>query len=195
MLQQGRFTLISLLLLSSLLCSCLGSVWTGATTVYDRHNMYKKLKDYHIMADINKVLAKNRTFQVQGCSLDIVVFNGDILLAGHLPSSELDEELRRRMAMIKGYGHLFYEVKVFQSGSNSAQDSWITTKIRSRIFADSSIDPNTFKVTTSDRIVYLMGDVKVDEAEKVIEIARSTAGVQRVVKLLRYFTYQAKSVA
>ena len=36
-----------------------------------------------------------------------------------------------------------------------------------------------------------MGDVKPDQAEKVVKIARFTQGVERVVKILRYFTYEA----
>jgi osmotically-inducible protein OsmY len=35
-----------------------------------------------------------------------------------------------------------------------------------------------------------MGDVQTEQAEKVIKIARFTDGVQRVVKLMRYYTYQ-----
>jgi len=50
-------------------------------------------------------------------------------------------------------------------------------------------------VVTSDRIVYLMGDVRKEQAEKVINIARFTSGVEWVVKMLKYFTYEVKSVA
>lgn len=190
MRKQGRFILFIIFLVGCL-SGCLGTVWTGASTVYDRHSIYIKLHDYHLLVQINNVLAVNRTFNNPRCVIDIAVFNGDILLAGHLPSVELMDELRRRLSKVKGYRRLFNEMTIKQVASNSVSDSWITTKIRSQIFADSSIDPNAFKIVTSDRIVYLMGDVKPDQAEKVIKIARFTDGVERVVKIFRYFTYQA----
>ncbi|WP_040524038.1 BON domain-containing protein [Legionella shakespearei] len=172
------------------LSACVGSLWTGASLVYDRHDVYKKLNDYHLLVQVNDVLAVNRTFNQSSCVLDIAVFNGDILIAGHVPDDTLFDELRNRLAKLRGYRRLFNEVKVKAVPSNNMQDTWITTQIRSRIFADASIDPNAFKVITSDRIVYLMGDVKPDEAEKVVTMARYTKGVDKVVKVMKYFTYQ-----
>jgi osmotically-inducible protein OsmY len=189
-MKHGRF-IILLLFIASNLISCISTVWTGASLVYDRHNMYKKLNDYNLLKQTNDVLAVNRTFNNSECVLDIAAFNGDILLAGHVPTEELMRELRERMKAVAGFRHLFNEVAVMQTSSNGIQDSWITTKIRSQIFADDSIDPNSFKVITSDRIVYLMGDVKPEEAAKVVTIARSVQGVERVVKLMKYFTYKS----
>ena len=159
-------------------------------SLFSRHAFYEKLNDYHLFVQVNDVLAVNRTFNRAGCVIDITVFNGDILLTGHLPSQELINEFQLRLSKLKGYRRLFNEMKMKEVASNTVQDSWITTKIRSRIFSDSSIDPNAFKIVTSDRVVYLMGDVKPDQAEKVIKIARSTEAVVQVVKLLQYFTYK-----
>ncbi|WP_298624167.1 BON domain-containing protein [uncultured Legionella sp.] len=189
MLKQGRFTLL-LLLIAFSISGCVGTLWTGASLLYDRHDVYKKLNDYNLLAEVNKVLAVHRTFNNSRCVLDLAAFNGDILIAGHVPSDELLDELKQRLATLKNYRRLFNYVKVMQVSSNSVQDSWITTKIRSQIFADDSIDPDTFKIITSDRIVYLMGDVKPDQAAKVIKIARFTRGVEKVVNMMKFFTYQ-----
>lgn len=191
MKKQGCFTLL-IITLSACLSACLGTVWTGATTVYDRHSLYKKFNDYQLSVEINNVLAVDKPFDNKHCVIDIAVFNGDILLAGHVPTTELLDELRLRMSKIHGYRRFFNAITVKQVAANNVQDSWITTKIRSQILADSSIDPKSFKVVTSDRIVYLMGDVLPDEAEKVVKMARQTSGVEKVVKIFRYFTYQAK---
>jgi osmotically-inducible protein OsmY len=182
--------LISVTFLISLLSGCVSNVWTGANLVYDRHSVYKKFNDYHLFVAVNDVLAKDRIYRNSQCSLDIAAFNGDILVAGHVPNEQLFEELRHRLALVKDYRRLYNFVTLNSSYSSSVTDSWITTKLRSQIFADQSIDPNAFKIITSDGVVYLMGDVQVDEAEKVVQIARSTRGVVQVVKLLKYFTYQ-----
>lgn len=195
MLKQGRFTLL-LIIMAFSLTGCVGTLWTGATLLYDRHDVYKKLNDYNLLAEVNKVLAVNRTFNNSSCVLDLAAFNGDILIAGHVPSDELLDELKQRLDKIKNYRRLFIYVSVMQVSSNSVQDSWITAKIRSQIFADDSIDPDTFKIITSDRIVYLMGDVKPDQGAKVIKIARFTSGVEKVVNMMKFFTYQnPKNVA
>lgn len=189
MLKQGR-VITGIALLCALLSGCLGSVWTGASMVYDRHNVYKKLNDYHLLTEVNTALYKDKLLKQKKCALDVAAFNGDILIAGHVPSQELMDELQKRLSHVTGYRRLFNETSVSTMESNSIQDSWITAKIRSQIFADDSIDPKVFKIITSDRIVYLMGDVKKREANKVIEIARYTEGVARVVKALNYFTYE-----
>lgn len=190
MLKQGCFVLY---IVSILMClfSCSGStVWTGASMVYDRHDVYKKLDDYHLYVKVNNALTTDQLFKNANCVLDIAVFNGDVLVAGHLPEPEMKAELQHRLSKIKGYRRLFNEVRVRNISSNSFQDSWITTKIRSQIFADASIDPNAFKVITSDGVVYLMGDVRPHEATTVINIARHTVGVVHVVTVLKYLVYQ-----
>lgn len=191
MKKQGPFLVF--ILFPILLSGCLGTTWTGASVVYNRHAMYKKINDYSLLAEINKVLAVNRTFNNSDCLIDIAVFHGDVLLAGHVPTPELLDELQHRLSQVRGYRRLYNEITANPIASNTIQDSWITAKIRSQIFADSSIDPNAFKIITSDQVVYLMGDVQQKEAEKVIRIARLTQGVQRVVKILRYFIYKTPS--
>lgn len=190
MLKQGRFTLLLFIIMAFSLSGCVSTLWTGATLLYDRHDVYKKLNDYNLLAEVNKVLAVNRTFNNSNCVLDLAAFNGDILIAGHVPSEELLDELKQRLSTLKNYRRLFNYVKVMQINSNSVQDSWITAKIRSQIFADDSIDPDAFKIITSDRVVYLMGDVKPEQAAKVIKISRFTSGVEKVVKMMKYFTFQ-----
>jgi osmotically-inducible protein OsmY len=158
--------------------------------VYDRHEVYKKLDDYHLYIKVNNAITVDQLFKSPYCALDIAVFNGDILVTGHVPTPEMQEELHARLSKVKGYRRMFDEVKVSNNPSTSIQDGWITAKIRSQIFADSTIDPNAFKVITSGGVVYLMGDVRLKEAEKVVHIARHTVGVVHVVKVLKCLVYQ-----
>lgn len=181
---------ILLLMLSSILTGCLSNIWTGAKLVYDRHDVYKKLNDYQLIAEVNHALFADKVLKCERCVLDIALFNGDILIAGHLPSDVLIKELKHRLYVLRGYNHLFIQVKKNNADSKTLVDSWLTAKIRSQIFADDSIDPDMFKVITSDSTVYLMGEVKVDQAEKIIIIARNTKGVVKVVTLWRCLTYQ-----
>ncbi|MBA2710900.1 MAG: BON domain-containing protein [Tatlockia sp.] len=169
------------------LTGCISNLWTGANLVYDRHNVYKKLSDYQLAAKASHALFHDQVLKCDNCSVDLAVFNGDILLAGHVPSLVLRTEAKKRITGLSGSRRFFNQLDLSSKPAKTVDDSWITTKIRSRIFADSEIDPNAFKIITSDSIVYLMGDVKPQQAEKVIDIARTTEGVERVVKLFKYY--------
>ncbi len=177
----------SLLLGCCLLTGCINNLWTGANLVYSRHHVYKKLSDYQLAAMASHALFHDYVFKCEGCSVDLTIFNGDILLAGHVPTARLRSEAIKRIVALKGYRRAFNQLDLSSQPSRSIEDGWITAKIRGGIFADADIDPNAFKVVTSDSIVYLMGDVKPQQAEKVISIARNTANVKRVVKLFKYY--------
>ena len=180
-------SILSLFMSSVLLTGCISDVWTGATMVYDRHNIYKKVGDFQLAADANRSLYKDQVFTRTDCSIELAVINGDMLLVGHVPTDTLRQEAHRRVAAVTGYRRLFNQLAVSLSADNTLQDDWITAKIRSRIFANADIDPHVFKVVTYDQIVYLMGDVVPGEAAHVIHIARACAGVKRVVKLFKYY--------
>lgn len=182
-----------MLILSSLfLTGCITNVWTGVTLVYDRHNIYKKLGDFKLAADAKHALFKDESLKCPECSIDVAVFKGDVLLSGHVPTAELRQEARARVAEVPGYRRIFNQLAINQLTDTTIRDNWITTKIRSGIFADSEIDPHSFKVVTSDQIVYLMGDVIPKEADRVIKIASRCAGVKRVVKLFKYYNLADK---
>lgn len=172
------------------LSGCISSLWTGANMVYDRHNIYKKIDDYGLFLKVNNAIMVDKAFKNNQCALDIAIFQGDVLLTGHVATAARKQELLKRVIKVKGLKHLYYKVGIKKERFSTAEDSWITTKIRSQIFADSSIDPTPFKVVTSDGIVYLMGKISRDQAVKVIKIARQTEGVVRVVKLFKYIAYQ-----
>ena len=185
---------VLLLSFSILLTSCITDVWTGATMIYDRHNIYKTIGDIKLAAGTNRALFKDSLLKCTECSIDVAVFKGDILLSGHVPSNELREEAYERVAKVPGYRRLFNQLSTHQLTNTTMQDDWITTKIRSGIFADAEIDPHSFKVVTSDQIVYLMGDVIPSEAQRVIQIARKCSSVKRVVKLFKYYNLSDKPV-
>ena len=168
-------------------CTPLSGVWTGAGLLYDRHSVYKKVGDYQLAADANRALYRDEVFKRNDCSIDVAAFNGDLLVAGHVGTEALRKEVNARLSRLNGVRRFFNQLAVGKPEEQMVEDSWITAKIRSQMVADSEIDPHQFKVITSDRIVYLLGDVLSEQAVRVIAIARETDGVLRVVKLLKIY--------
>ncbi len=171
-----------------LLSSCIGSIWTGAGLIYDRHSALHSFNDIELNASTNHALYEDDLFQCPTCHIELAVFNGDILLAGHVETTEMREEAYRRVEKAKlDYRRLFKFISTKPYRTHITRDSWITAKIRAQIIADSEINPRTFKIVTADQVVYLMGDVMLDQANWVIDIAKKTTGVLRVVKLFKYY--------
>jgi len=184
---SGKMLLI--LFFCAILNGCLSTVWTGANLIYDRHHVYKKLNDFQLNAAVHRALYLDKTFKNSNCSIDVAVFHNDVLLAGHVSSYSLKREAQLRIEKIGGYRRLFNQLNVSKQSAQTLKDTWLTAIIRSKILADASINPNAFKIVTSDAIVYIMGEVKKDQAKKVIQIARETSGVDKVVTTMRYYTF------
>ena len=188
---------LKILILTSsclLLSSCLSGIWTGASLVYDRHTVYHSLSDFDLRNIARRALYKDDLFQCPECHIDLAEFNGDILLAGHVESAALRDEAYRRVKENPQYRRLFTEISIAPIRTNLTRDSWITAKICSQIVADSEINPRAFKIITSDRMVYLMGDVMPNQAKWVTSLAKNTSGVRRVIKLFRYFHLSNKDL-
>lgn len=176
-----------IILICTLVTSCISDVWTGANLVYDRHNIYIKVNDFQLAANISRTLYRDKIFKRSDCSIEIAVFNQDVLMVGHVPTQALRQEAEARIQAIPGIKRFYNQLELSNDQENPVLDSWITTTIRGEILADSSIDPHHYKIVTSDQIVYIMGNAMPDQAEKVIHYARSCRGVIRVVKLLKYY--------
>ena len=67
-----------------------------------------------------------------------------------------------------------------------SSDSWITSKIKTKLTTDTNIDPFYIKVVTEHGVVYLMGIVSHAEADAAVAIVTKADGVQRVVKIFEY---------
>jgi len=188
MRKQGSVALIITLGCLLMLSGCVSNIWTGATLIYGRHNTYLKINDFQLNASANRALYKDLLFKQDDIAIELAVFNRDVLMVGHVPTLVLRQEAYARVdAATPEKRRFFNQLVVGKTPDNTVQDAWITTKIRSHILANSDINPDAFKIVTSGRIVYLMGDVIPDQAQKVILFARECRGVKRVVKLLKYY--------
>jgi osmotically-inducible protein OsmY len=186
MIKQGCF----IILLSTLLTGCLGSLWTGATLIYDRHSLYKQVRDYRLTLRARQALFKDEIFKPPLCSIDLAVFKGNILIAGHVPNTALYLLANKRLAKVQGFTHIYNKLQISKQKTKPWLDSWITTRIRTKILMDESIAPNSVKVITVDAVVYLMGEMHTEQAKTVVQIASNTPQVKKVVTLLTYFVYQ-----
>ena len=67
-----------------------------------------------------------------------------------------------------------------------ASDSWLTTKVKSKLIAYKDIDSTKIKVVTENGVVYLMGLVFPEEGNRAARVTSETKGVRKVVKVFEY---------
>ncbi len=115
-------------------------------------------------------------------------YQGTVVIMGQSRSAELLDQFVAQAQKVKGVKEFHNQVKVAEPLSISAisNDSWITTKVKSALLADSDLNGTKIKVITEAREVYLFGYVSRENADKATEIARNIIGVKQVVKAFEY---------
>jgi osmotically-inducible protein OsmY len=78
------------------------------------------------------------------------------------------------------------QVAGISSTTSRANDTALTTKVKSRMINVPGLNSLHVKVVTEASVVYLLGLVTESEAETATEIARTTGGVRKVVKVFEY---------
>jgi len=114
--------------------------------------------------------------------------NGVILLTGEVPSTEARTIAGDTARSFRGVRQVHNELQIQGSTSwlSRTSDGWLTTKVKSRLVADETIDSSKIKVVTENGVVYLMGTVPQDLADKATRVASTTGGVRKVVKAFEY---------
>ncbi len=120
--------------------------------------------------------------------INVVAFNGILLLTGQVPRHDLRTLAGDTAKRIHGVRQVFNEIQV--QGTTSflarANDSWLTTKVKSTLIGHKDIDSGRIKVVSEDGVVYLMGLLSQTEAAKAASVVSNIGGVQKVVKAFEY---------
>lgn len=187
-----RLLLLVLLSLSTLsLQGCLPVVATGvgvaAFAAADRRSLGAQTEDQEL-----QVKAANRMAEQFGTaqySVNVNSYNRRLLITGEAVTEEIKNKLTEIAKSVPNVAAVVNEVRVAPNSSwtDRNNDAYITTKVKSRFVGEGKgFHANQVKVVTEAGVVYLMGIVTQAEAEAAVDIARTTTGVQRVVKVFEY---------
>ena len=178
--------LLLVVLISGLLQGCVpAAVGSGAMMVQDRRTSGAYVEDLAIEAKAFDRIGKQ--FK-DGVHINITSFNRNVLISGEVPTEVVKTEVGRLMTSIENVRNMNNELVV--SGTTSltsrSNDSMITSNVKLRFVNDPRFSANHVKVVTENGTVFLMGIVNRAEADASAEVASTTSGVQRVVKLFEY---------
>ncbi|GAA5648029.1 BON domain-containing protein [Vibrio proteolyticus] len=115
-------------------------------------------------------------------------YNGTVVLMGQARNQELLDQFVAQARDVKGVKTIYNQVRIKAplSVGEISHDSWITTKVKSSLLADSELTTVKIKVITEDKEVFLLGYVKRAHADKAVNIARNISGVKQVIKAFEY---------
>jgi len=121
-------------------------------------------------------------------NLVVVSFNGVVLLAGQVESDALRtkaEDIAKGLERVRRV-HNEMEVAPATSMVARANDTYLTTRVKTRMMADSEVTAHKIKVVTENGVVYLLGLLDRREADRAVEVVQSVHGVQKIVKVFEY---------
>jgi osmotically-inducible protein OsmY len=170
-----------------LLPGCAGVALTGAGAAVlmmdDRRTTGIYVEDENIEWKVVGIANKHKDAHVNATS-----FNRRVLLTGEAGSEEVKKQIAEAVRAITNVREVQNEINVAGASSITSRgnDSLITSTVKTRMVGNSAFRPNHIKVVTEASVVYLMGLVTESEGEAAVEVARSTSGVSRVVKVFEY---------
>ncbi len=136
----------------------------------------------------NKGLLRIENKHSSGTHVNVTSFNRIVLLTGEAPSAEIRADIQRIVGEIPNVRAVQNELVVTPTTTYilRGNDSVLTSKVKARFVDANKFRANHVKVVTENSVVYLLGLVTKQEAETAAEIARTTGGVQRVVRVFEY---------
>ena len=117
--------------------------------------------------------------------VNVTSYNGVVLLTGEVPDAATKAALAELARTTDRVRRVHDEIAVRPPTpmSERTNDTYITSKVKARFVEQNKFSATHVKVVTERGVVYLMGLVRPEEADAAAQIAASTSGVVRVVKL------------
>jgi len=112
-------------------------------------------------------------------------YNRLVLLTGEVPDARAREDIEKIARAVPGVRGATNELEVAGVSSLGARtnDSFVTSKVKARLFDAGNFSSVHIKVVTENGVVYLLGIVTEAESNQAADIARTVAGVRKVVKV------------
>jgi osmotically-inducible protein OsmY len=160
-------------------------VGTGVAVSHDRRTGGMFVEDQGIEFKSNRRISE----KIGGNPhINVTSFNRNVLLTGEAPSESVKKEIEQLVRSVEHVRSVTNEIAVgpVSSFTSRSNDALITSKVKGRFMDGGRFQINHVKVVTEDSVVYLLGLVSADEAASAVDLARSTGGVRKVVKVFEY---------
>jgi len=164
-----------------------GAAAGGAMVATDRRTTGTQVDDESIELKVAHQAGQQYGDRIH---LNVTSYNGVVLLTGEVPDQGVWASLGSMAKSTEKVRVVNNELVVAPNTdlSSRSNDTYITSKVKSRMIEANKFPPNAVKVVTERGVVYLMGIVSMEEGAAAGETAATTSGVVRVVKFFQYKT-------
>lgn len=174
------------LLLGSTLSGCfpvvMGGAVMGSLVATDRRTSGTQLEDEGI-----EMRAANRIRDNLGerGHVNVNSYNRRVLITGEVPNVQDKQLVEQVVSRVDNVQSVVNDLAELGNATltQRTSDVLVTAKVKAGMVDAKDIYANAFKVVTDRGITYLMGRVTQREADRATQIARSTSGVQKVVRV------------
>jgi osmotically-inducible protein OsmY len=173
---------------SQILSGCLplvvgGAVVGGALVATDRRTSGAQLEDEGIeLRSVNRL----REAFLERVHINATSYNRQVLLTGEVPTEADKQRAQEIVSRVENVRSIVNELAVLGNTSltSRSSDALVTGRVKASFVDAKDLYANAFKVVTERGTTYLLGSVTQREAGRATDIARTTPGVQRVVRVL-----------
>jgi osmotically-inducible protein OsmY len=157
----------------------------GAVVAGDQRSTGAQLDDQTIEIKITSAAGGKWGNEVH---LNVTSYNGVVLLTGEAPSTIVQDEITKIARSTDRVRSVQNEMVIGPVTDLSARtnDTYITSKVKTRLLEDEKLKALYVKVVTERSVVYLMGIMTREEGNQAAQVAATTAGVARVVKVFEF---------
>ena len=157
----------------------------AVSSLEDRRSTGTQLDDNSIES---RTSARIRERIGERAHVNVTAFNRAVLLTGEAWDEKTRAEVATIAAEHPSVRSVTNELQVAgaSSATSRANDTTITAKVKGQFINVQGLNPLHVKVVTEASVVYLLGLVTEAEAEAATELARTTGGVRKVVKVFEY---------
>ena len=120
--------------------------------------------------------------------VNITSYNRQLLVSGEAVTEAVKRGVEEEIATVRGVKRIFNEMTVgpLAGVMSVSNDTRLTAVVKARFLDAGRFQSNHVKVVTEAGTVFLLGIVKKNEADAASQLASTTRGVSRVVRLFEY---------
>jgi len=177
------------LMLVSQLAGCVTAVVGGAalggSMIADRRTSGIYIEDENIEIKAESKIQKNLA---EESHVNVTCYNRNVLLTGEVTNVADKAKAETLVKTIPNIRAITNEIAIMEKStfSDRTNDVYITSLVKGNFLTSNKFSVNHVKVVAERSVVYLMGLVTKKEADDAVQIARTTEGVAKVVKLFEY---------
>ncbi|HVL37223.1 MAG TPA: BON domain-containing protein [Burkholderiales bacterium] len=186
-MRRGLWAVFALFIILAQGCelALLGGGAAVVSAIEDRRTTGTRFDDDSIETRVRRAV---RERYGTATHVNVTSFNRMVLLTGEVPDEAARADIERLAAEagnVRGIANELQIAPVSTLGAR-ANDGIITSRVKARLLDGNKVNPVHVKVVTEAAVVYLLGLVSEQEADEAVEVARTTGGVRKVVKIFEY---------